>query len=80
MHENRCFPNFRGKNQKFLIRQLAIKVVMNGQKQMEVAKIFGVSRNTIGRWSSTTSVRSAMVTMSDGFMRNRYVSNIIMDN
>jgi len=31
-------------------RQLAIKAVLNGQKQVELAKIFGVSRNTIGRW------------------------------
>jgi transposase len=32
------------------IRQLAVKAVLSGKKQVEVAKIFGVSRNTLGRW------------------------------
>jgi transposase len=32
------------------IRHLAVKAVLGGKKQGEVAKIFGVSRNTIVRW------------------------------
>jgi transposase len=32
------------------IRELAINAVLSGRKQLEVAKIFGVSRRTLGRW------------------------------
>jgi transposase len=32
------------------IRKKAVKAVIGGKKQVEVAKIFGVSRQAVGRW------------------------------
>lgn len=32
------------------VRQLAVKAVLAGKKQVEVAKIFGVTRPAVGKW------------------------------
>jgi transposase len=67
MHENRSFPDFRRKNRS--IRQLAVKAVLAGQKPVEVAKIFGVSRNTIGR--GVTAYRDGGLSALQGKPRGR---------
>ena len=35
------------------IRKKAVKAVLEGQKQIEVAKIFGVTRHAVGKWIAT---------------------------
>ena len=32
------------------LRRKAVKAVLNGRKQVEVANLFGVSRQSVGKW------------------------------
>ena len=48
---------------------MAVKAVLSGKKQVEVAKTFGVFRNTLGRWMK--AYRSGGVPALQAKPRNR---------